>query len=336
MAQQFAPEQASAKQRAKQGQNKGKARAMETIPFPGLAAELLWTWCADDKSLCIVSDGEVFLDPCVVLPRMLPGLDPECVWQTINNMFTVDPNARPLLCGTADVLKILLAIDRCGLLEASWHCAYARSQIVAQLRGGKKRPSFNPPKGMRQSHPVELELLWEACQRGSLPKLWAEMERWPTYAHGSVDELVNDVFGGSVPMALASIIGGDTTTPEYVHKTLCDLGIEDPENPRSFKVIMANIQANQQSKRLAKRINISRPMITYMSASPKNKDAERACQALCAFKGCVRMAAERARAEDGVWAQHHLHNAFTHAINFRKLCTPKAPKSHKKKKHFTS
>jgi hypothetical protein len=145
-----------------------------------------------------------------------------------------------------------------------------------------------------------------------------------------VDELVNDIFGGSVAMALASIIGGDTT-PACVHKALCELGIEDPENPRSFQVIMANIQANHLSKRLSKRINISRPMIAYMSAPANHKKSERACQALCAFKGCVRMAADRARAEDGLWAQHHLHNAFTHAINFRKFFGTQS----RKKKHFT-
>lgn len=294
---------------------------METIPFPGLAQELFWSWCADDKTICTTGEGDVLLDPCVVLARMLPGLDPECVWQTIDNMFTVDPNARPLLCGTGDALKILLAMDRCGVFESSWHCAYARCQIVTLLRRRKASPTC--PQGMRQSQPVELELLWEACQRGSLPKLWNEMERWPTYAHGSVSELV-DIFGGSVPMALASIIGGNTT-PESVHKILCDLGIEDPDNPRSFKVIMSNIEANHLSKRLSKRLHISRPMMLYMSSSKKRNLA---CNSLCAFKGCVRMAADRARAEDGVWAQHHLQNAFNHAIAFRKICTTSSKKRH--------
>lgn len=305
-----------------------------TVPFPGLVSEVVWCWCKRDKTICCVRGGVVYANPCVLLPRLLPGLDPEAVWEAMRVVLNIDTELfngdgeRPFMCGVADLMLIIATLEKLDVVDSPWHCSYARAQILAQLCPETPAATMASLPAPTRKLALDLCTLWDTCEKREFRMMWGEMERWPAYANGGTLDLVK-IFGGSVHMALATIMG-DGVTPQDVHTVLCEAGVDDPQVPRPARNVLLNYAINRRSPLLAQRLPISNAMLSFMAhdaglEAPEAASGTAARLSLMAFKGCATMAAKCARAEDAIWAQHHMHNAYVHAARFYDLCTSACP-----------
>lgn len=322
-----------------------------TTVFPGLSEELFWGWCYADGTLQVdKKKGTILASPCDLLPRMLPGLGDDDVLEAMRAVLYggrqhhhLTANDKYPFCGMKELLLVVTAVQRMGMVEKRWHADYVRSQIVTYLY----RCDPIGPKGLPYVYPLStrgplvknLFDLWEECESLPFRLLWNEMERWPTSIRGSTDSLINFVYKGNLIKALASL---SDKSKEEIHSDLVYAGIipcsatnADISKMSQSQVLM-DIVIKQDSPRMLGRLPLTPIMLTYMAldlSTPASGDIGRCKTTLGAFKGCIDGAIMCSGAEEGLWAQFHVHNAVVHVCRFHQILKEN-PRLGPKSAHF--